>query len=119
VTDTKPTDGSRFFTLADVEVGGAADRDALLAALNLRRPPPVDPMAETVRIGLPPSLWPTRDVERKGRLHHEWTVADHTTGVVLAKGRALFERWAWHRAGRAAAREYHKRHTARKAEVEE
>ena len=108
MTDTKP-DAERFFTLADVEAGGAADRDALLAALNLRRPPPVDPIAETVRIGLPPSLWPTRDVERTGRLRHEWTVVDQASGTVLAQGHALFERWAWRRAGRAAARIYNER----------
>ncbi len=117
MTDTKPNEGSRFFTLADVELTGAGDRDALIAALNLRRPTPVDPMAEPVRVEPPSSLWPSKHVERTGRLRYEWTVADDPSGAVLAKGRAPFEKWAWHRAGVAAARIYHERHTARKAEA--
>lgn len=98
------TAGSRVFTRADVEALAAdGDRDKLLHALS--------------RIEPPPSLWPTKHVEHTGRLRYEWTVVDDPSGEVLAKGRAPFEKWAWHRAGVAAARIYLERHAARKAEA--
>ncbi|HEY3259625.1 MAG TPA: hypothetical protein VGJ95_05040 [Pseudonocardiaceae bacterium] len=91
---------SRMFTLADMEkLADDGDRAKLIAALGV--------------VPVTTSLWPTKKVERKGPLRHEWTVTDHTSGDVLARGRALFDSWAWHRAGRAAARIYLERHAAR------
>ncbi|HEV8559884.1 MAG TPA: hypothetical protein VGR06_26390, partial [Actinophytocola sp.] len=96
--------GSRMLTLADIEkLADDGDRQAIIAACGI------------VPVSI--SLWPTKRVERKGLLRYEWTVVDDPTGEVLARGRALFDTWAWHRAGRAAARIYLERHAARKAEA--
>jgi hypothetical protein len=97
--------GSRMLTLADIEkLADGGDRQAIIAACGI--------------VPVAVSLWPSKHVERKGPLRYEWTVVDDPTGDVLARGHTLFESWAWHRAGRAAARIYLERHAARKAEAE-
>lgn len=101
----RPLPGSRMLSLADVEkLADDGDRAKLIAALGL--------------VPVSTSLWPTKHTSRIRPLRWVWTVTDHTSGDVLARGRALFESWAWHRAGRAAARIYLERHAARKAEAE-
>jgi hypothetical protein len=109
MTDVKPE-----LSVTEALRLAATDAPELVARLRYG----TDEVTDSGRIMHDPSLWPTKAVERKGRLQYEWTVADHTTGAVLAKGRALFERWAWHRAGRAAAREYSDRRAAREAEAD-
>jgi hypothetical protein len=95
VTDTKPdADGSRVITPAEID------------ALNGRN-----------RLLRGASLWPVQPV-RVRRLWWRWTVVAHPGGKVVAQGCALFERWAWHRAGRAAAQIYNERQAARKDEGE-
>lgn len=91
----------------------AVDAPTLVVRLRSGR----DEVTESGRILHGPSLWPTKHVERTGRLRYEWTVVDDPSGEVLAKGRAPFEGWAWHRAGVAAARKYNERLAARKAEA--
>jgi hypothetical protein len=96
--------GSRMLSLADVEkLADDGDRAKLIAALGL--------------VPVSTSLWPTKRASRIRPLRWVWTVTDHTSGEVLAQGHALFERWAWHRAGRGAARIYNKRVEAREAEA--
>jgi hypothetical protein len=51
---------------------------------------------------LAPSLWPSKSVRKAGR-SWRWTVTESDDPeAVLAKGEALTERWAWHRADAAA-----------------
>jgi hypothetical protein len=124
VTDTKPDDGltvvealaavtatalpavpgSRILSLADVEqLADDGDREKLIAALGL--------------IPVAVSLWPTKCKPVRVRpFRWRWSVTDHPSGEQLAHGHALFERWAWHAAGRAAARIYNARAQEAKAD---
>lgn len=69
-----------------------------------------DAVTDSGRIILTPSLWPTRHRPRKvGWLRWEWKVTDAETGDVLTSGRAVSERWAWHKSDRAASQIYAQR----------
>jgi hypothetical protein len=114
MTDTKP-DAERVFTLADVELTGAADRDALIAALNLK---PADPKAD--RFPLEPSLWPTKaHPVREGWFRWRWAVVEQDDpDAVLATGCRPTKAWARRKSCRVQAQIRDERAAARKAEAE-
>ncbi len=94
------TDTDNELTVTEALKLAATDAPTLVVRLRSGR----DEVTDSGRILHGPSLWPTKHVVRTGRLRYEWTIVDDPSGAVLAKGRAPFETWAWHRAGAAAAR---------------
>jgi hypothetical protein len=112
-TEQKKTDADRaasawFAPTADDPAWRKTVRDDLAAAARKR--------GDKV---LGPSLWPSKHTRRVRWLRWRWWVADPAVTNTLADGYALTEKWAWHKAGVAAARVYAERVEAKQRRAEQ